>query len=130
MNEPICLARKRADGAWVILASPSKNFSEANTAFQQNNNPVNEVYDRVIIGKIIHTRPACSPLSAKQQESRLAQVSEQTKKVQDIAAGARDRQNEIEQKEREKTNLAQVSERNRAEEIAKRVRDSQLPAKK
>ncbi len=129
MNEPICLARARKPmkievktGDWVILCSPDGTFSEANTAFEKLNGNVNEDFSRVLIGKVQHSRPAKNPITEKQNEARLSQVSIQDKKVQEIAAGSRDRSNKIEQEKAEAVKKQHLTEREHANAIAEKIR--------
>ncbi|MDE2099877.1 MAG: hypothetical protein KGL39_21670 [Patescibacteria group bacterium] len=105
MNEPIVVARVRKAvklelkaGDWVILSSPDGTFSDANKAFDKVNSPVNEDYNRIIIGKIQHSRAAQNPMSAEQNKQRLAQVSEQSQKVEAIVAQSIENTKALEEK--------------------------------
>lgn len=122
MNEKIAIAKSRKDGKWVFLSTPDASYSEANDAFSEASGQVSEDYSRIILCELRHLRPESKPLTKKQQEQNLAQVSERTKRVEEIASSARDRQKQAD------ADLAAVGEgqrkleRARAEEIAERVR--------
>lgn len=129
MNEPICVARVRKEqtikvkpGDWIILTTPDGTFADANEAFTKASSPVSEEFSRILVGKIQHTRPAQNPLTNKENEARLSQVSIQSKKVQEIAAGARDRMNKIEAEKQLAVKKQIVGERERANQIAEQVR--------
>jgi len=131
MNEPICLARARKAmkievkaGDWIIVTSPDGTFSEANQAFEKINGGVNEDFSRVIIGKVQHSRPAKNPFTEKQNEARLSQISVQDKKVQEIASGARDRSAEIQEKKNEEAKKAHLTEHEKVNSIAAKIRKS------
>lgn len=114
MNEFVTLARIRKPlkvelkaGDWVILSNPSIAGSEANSAFGKiSTSPVNGDYERVITGRVNHTRPAQNLFTAKQQEERLKQVSVQTQRVTEIAGTARARSDSIEKDREEKIAVA------------------------
>lgn len=122
MNEAICLARNRKSGKWEVLSNPDASFTDANTAFNKVSAPVSEDYDHIIIGKITHTRPAQRPVSAKQNEARLAQVSEQSEKVAKIAGTARERQAGIEADRVAELRKAQIGERDHVNSIVEKIR--------
>ena len=129
MNEPICLARARKTmkieikaGDWVILTSPEGTFWEANSGFEKVNGNVSEDFSRVLIGKVQHSRPAKNPFTKKQNEDRLSQVSVQDKKVQEIAAGARERSNEIQEKKNLEIKKAHLTEHEKVNAIAEQIR--------
>jgi hypothetical protein len=131
MNEAITVAQVRKartiqvkPGDWVILSNPSRSFTEANAAFDKASGPVSEDYSQLIIGKIQHTRPAKFPVTQKAFEERIEAQTERTKEVQDIAASARNRQIEREEKAKQATKDDLAAHRAKAQEIVDKVRKS------
>ena len=129
MNEPICIARARKEqtvkvkaGDWIILTSPDGTFSEANSAFEKANSPVNEDFNRIIIGKIQHTRPSQNPITKVENETRLKQFGDQNKRVQEIAASARDRSVKQAEEDSKKREVQKSKDLDRANAIAAQIR--------
>jgi PAS domain-containing protein len=129
MNEPICVARVRKEqtikvkpGDWIILTTPDGTFADANEAFAKASSPVSEEFSRILVGKIHHTRPAQNPLTNKENEARLSQVAVQDKRVQEIAAGARERMKKIEDEKSSAVKKQHITERQNAQQIAEQVR--------
>jgi hypothetical protein len=129
MNEPICIARARKEttvkvkaGDWIILTNPDGTFSEANAAFEKANSPVNEDFNRIIIGKIQHTRPSQNPITKAENEVRLKQFGDQNKRVQEIAASARDRSVKQAEEESKKREVQKSKDLDRANAIAAQIR--------
>ena len=129
MNEPICIARARKEqtvkvkaGDWIILTSPDGTFSEANSAFEKANSPVNEDFNRIIIGKIQHTRPSQNPITKAENETRLKQFGDQNKRVQEIAASARDRSVKQAEEDSKKREVQKSKDLDRANAIAAQIR--------
>ena len=122
MNEPIVLGRNRSTGRWEILAHPDQTFSEANRIFEGINPNVDENYNRVIIGRISHSRPTKSPVTQAEADRALEIATQRTESVQKIVHAAHERQQKIDEKDAKQQTLDHAARLGQHNELIDKVR--------
>ena len=96
MSDTITLGKSRKDGKWQVLVQPERPFGEHLDAYRKiaAKHPVSEELSRVIIGKVNHSSPALTLISADQAAEKAKQDAARAESIKKIVASAEGRAKE------------------------------------